>query len=103
MATGEAWQNFTFSSPVKRWALDFILIENKEGQEPVTLDAPGFRCLALITTDLLGDLKKLTDVGGTDVTEPFVIPMNHKMLQVALLRGPGNEIIELIEFNTSKT
>ena len=103
LETGERWENLVFLSPFKRWALDFVLIETNAGQTRAMLDAPGFRCLALITTDLRADLKKMMKAGGTEATEPFNLLLNGKMLQVALLRGPSDEIVELIELKTSKT
>ncbi|MEI7752744.1 MAG: hypothetical protein WCJ71_11740, partial [Candidatus Omnitrophota bacterium] len=103
LQTGEQWESYIFPSPVKRWMLDFVLIEAPKSKERTMLDAPGFRCLALITTDLVADLKKLAGVGGVEISEPFGLLMNQKMLRIALLRGPSDEIVELIEFKTSKT
>ncbi len=92
-----------FPSPVKRWALDFILLtDEKAKHREALLDDPGFPCLALITTDIETDLQRLEKTGAREVSSPFSLPMNGKILRVAMLRGPSDEIVELIEFKASK-
>lgn len=95
------WNHMAFASPVKRWSIDLCLLESPEESQPSTLDAPGFRCLAFITTDLKSDLLRLQGHGGTSAVS-FDFFLNEKPLRIGLLRGPSGEIIELIEFQSKE-
>jgi hypothetical protein len=89
-----------FVSPVPRWSLTVQLRPANATPRPM-LDDSGFPCLALLTTNLEQDVKRACEHGGHSPTAPFVLTVNHRPLKVGLLRGPSDELIELIEIQRS--
>ena len=94
---GEEWAYITFRSPVKSWSLSVILAETVSEIPQQMLDNSGFNCLALLSTSLRQDRKKIYSAGATDSTGEFDLTINRKHLKVEIFRGPEGELIELLE------
>jgi len=91
---GIRWERLSFRSVQPNWCIDLVLVESK----PITsgqtmLDDQGATCLALITTDITSELAR---VGRADI-HSFELDVAGKRLAVAILRGPNDELIELIQ------
>jgi catechol 2,3-dioxygenase-like lactoylglutathione lyase family enzyme len=99
---GRRWARGRFVSPVPAWCLDVVLAETAEAPQPQVLDAGGFPCLALLSTDARKDEEKLLAHGGTDSTGLFEVVIDGKGLQVLVLRGPDGELVELLQVNRGK-
>jgi hypothetical protein len=93
--TGDA--AMAISSPVGAWALE-LHVEAGPKRPRTMLDDAGFPCLALITNRLEEDLRAACEHGGHETVGPFDAAVHGRALRIALLRGPGDELIELIEF-----
>ena len=65
------------------------------------LDDAGFPCLALISNRVAEDQNNAIEMGGRDASEKFALEIGGKMLEIVVLRGPDNELVELIEFQRS--
>lgn len=93
----ERWVHVRFRAPVASWALDVVVAE-RHGSMPIPmLDAAGFPCLALLSTSLEDDGRRLLEAGAHSATGAFEVSVNGKPLHVAVFRGPDDELIELIE------
>lgn len=96
-AGGRAWARGRFISPIPAWCLDVVLMESRDPLPRPVLDAPGFPCLALLSTDARKDEERLLQSGGSDSTGLFEVGIDGKKLQVVVLRAPGGELVELIQ------
>lgn len=83
--------------PVAAWAFELRVAPGPERALPM-LDDEGFPCVALITNRLDADLAQAISAGGHSAAGPFIAHVNGNELHVALLRGPGGELVELIAF-----
>jgi catechol 2,3-dioxygenase-like lactoylglutathione lyase family enzyme len=99
---GRRWARGRFVSPVPAWCLDVVIAEGEELPPASCLDAPGFPCLALLSTDARRDEAKLLSAGGTESTGVFEVNIDGKGLQVVVLRGPDGELVELLQVNRGK-
>ncbi|MCC2667806.1 MAG: hypothetical protein K0Q72_277 [Armatimonadetes bacterium] len=99
---GRRWARGRFVSPVPAWCLDVVIAEVEELPPTPSLDAPGFPCLALLSTDAHRDEAKLLAAGGTESTGVFEVIIDGKGLQVVVLRGPDGELVELLQVNRGK-
>ena len=95
---GSGWLQVAFKTPIPGWYLEVILLAHNGAVETPYIDDPGFPCLALITNKLAKDTTKLREMGGREVSDVFHMVMNEKQLNILVLRAPGGELIELIEF-----
>jgi hypothetical protein len=66
------------------------------------LDDPGCPCLALLTTNVEQDLERACASGGHSASPVFNLVVGNRALRIALLRGPVDEIVELIEVQRSR-
>jgi len=98
--TGEKprWSLMGFVSPAGSWSLDVILAESSESRSMPRLDQAGFPCLALLTTSIKRDARRIWNAGAEESTGEFQVEVNGKPLRVAVFRGPDGNLIELIEF-----
>jgi hypothetical protein len=96
---GSNWTHIIFRTPVPAWSLDVILAQSEQVSEPPYLDEPGFPCLALISNSLSKDKEKARSTGARKVSDEFKLEVGGKLLTIVLLRGPDNEIVELIDFS----
>lgn len=94
---GRRWTRVSFRAPVRSWSLDVVLAEDGRGNASPYLDDAGFPCLAVITNRIADDQDVLLKMGGGDASKRFAIEVGGKMLGIVVLRGPDNELIELIE------
>ncbi len=91
------WVRLGLATRVKAWSLDIILM--RTSSTPVYfLDAPGFGCVTLLTTSVDRSLEAASRAGALHVAEPFEYHNSQQRLRIGLVRGAGNEIIELIQF-----
>ena len=98
--TGGSWIHLAWRSPVPQWFLEIILSETDVEMGTSYLDRAGFPCLAFLTNDLSRDRLRLIDCGAQDASEPSSHRINEKGLRLTIMRGPSQELIELIEFET---
>jgi len=98
-AAGDAygWVRLVFRSPLQRWCLDVVLAESNEPKTIPYLDTQGFPCLALISTRLTEDKEAAQEMGACEVGEEFNLEVAENLLKIVILRGPDNELFELIE------
>jgi len=92
---GRRWSGLKFISPVPAFNLDLVLVEASGAANTSQLDRAGFPCVALLSNNLAADLEK--PALKTHPAESFSLSVNGKFLNIALLRGPSGEIVELIE------
>jgi hypothetical protein len=95
---GQEWSVLSIVSPVPSWSLKVVLVESQSPSKKPFLDDSGFPCLALITNNLKQDAAKALQAGGHSSANEFISSVNGKILQIQLVRGPDQELIELIEF-----
>ena len=90
----------SFPSRISSWRLPIILVENKAVQQPppACLDDNGFPCIALISTDLNEDRKRLVQYGASTIGEDFNLVVAGRALRFCIVRGPDTELLELIQF-----
>ncbi|WP_456324639.1 VOC family protein [Desulfonauticus submarinus] len=93
---GMNWAHITFRSFVRSWSLDIILLQN-ESSFTSYLDDPGFPCLALITNHIMRDREEALRFGAYNVSDSFELRIGENLLNIVLLRGPSNELVELIQ------
>lgn len=91
------WAVVSIVSPVPAWSLKIVLVESRLPAKKPFLDDSGFSCLALITNNLKQDAAKMLQMGGHSSTSEFIASVNAKILKIELVRGPDQELIELIE------
>jgi len=85
-------------APAPAWCVEMALVEAEISGDLPMLDDIGFTCLCLLSTSIERDLARAVRAGGTQATTIFPVEVNGRLLRVAMLRGPGGEIIELIQF-----
>jgi hypothetical protein len=78
------------------WCFKLLLVETNCAPLAPTLDAPGFACLAFISSGIADDSCRLLKYGAIDSTGPFCVAVNRKELEVEVLRGPAGEYVELL-------
>ena len=98
---GYRWARVAFHAPVLAWSLDIVLAESDRADALSYLDDSGFPCLAVITNRLTEDQDTAMEMGGRDASEEFALEVGGKPLEIVVLRGPDNELVELIEFQHS--
>jgi len=96
---GRDWMHITFRGPVQAWSLSLVLVDGSEAQPPHYLDDSGFPCLALISSRLNKDRELALEMGSRGASSEFCLVVADNPLQIALLRGPDNELVELIGFS----
>jgi catechol 2,3-dioxygenase-like lactoylglutathione lyase family enzyme len=86
-----------FSSPVPAWSLDLFLEDARAARDKPFLDDAGSSCVALLCNNIAADLARAGRCGGQTPSPVFSSRVNGRELRIALLRGPSDEIIELID------
>lgn len=95
---GTDWQAVGWISPIKAWSMKLVLVQ--ADSEPIPLDAVGWPCLALLTSDLAGDHDKvLAPLVATETSFRESLTINGRTVAFALMRGPGGELIELLQLS----
>lgn len=92
------WSTVTVRAAMPQWSMPIVFV----GQERprAQLDDAGFACVALLTTNVGADLAAAEQCGATDSTGLFDVVVNRRQLRVAILRGRGGELIELIQVSS---
>ena len=98
---GHRWARVAFRTPLPAWSLDVVLAEDDRGDAPPCLDDAGFTCLAVITNRMTEDQDIVMEMGGRDASEKFSLEVGGNLLRIVVLRGPDNELIELIKLQRS--
>lgn len=68
--------------------------------EPVRLDAAGPTCLAFYSNRIEEDAARLIALGASDCSGVFDLTLGERDMRIALLRGPGGPLLELINLRT---
>jgi hypothetical protein len=97
---GRLWTHIAFSSPVRAWSADLLLVENPGIRHFRNIDEAGFSCLALLSNRMSHDKSIVMSRGATMVSDDFCLNVGGRSLNIALLRGPDGEIVEIIELAT---
>lgn len=97
-ADGRRWGCIAFRAPIPAWSVDIILAESDVIPALSFMDDAGFPCLAIITNRIDEDRDRAMEMGGQDASEKFALEIGGKMLEIIVMRGPYNELVELIEF-----
>lgn len=84
-----------FKSPISAWKLRLRIVE-AELSRP-TIDCVGVSMLSFLTTSIESERVGLAQAGAELLMSPFNVRVHGKDLVVEILRGPGNEFIELIQ------
>lgn len=90
------WVHLGLRSPVPAWTGQLFLAAVPAPGPVTRLDAAGFPCLALLSSDLERDLERALQAGAREVTPRFGLRVNDKDLELALFRSPGGLICEMI-------
>lgn len=91
----------SFPALVSGWKLNIVLVADKAvGNNPGMLDDSGWNCLSLLVDDLESTAVRLCRNGGRDPSDVIHVPVGGKQLDILFLRGPGGEIVELLDVNT---
>jgi len=96
------YQILEFTSPIKNWSIQLILIEEKFQRKIKYLDDQGFTCISFLVTNIEDFLKKFSGFGLKTNSKPYETIVNNKKMTLIFLRGLENEIIELIEFKKNE-
>lgn len=99
--TGNTWVRVAFRAPVPAWCLDLVLVEMEFARPLPLIDDAGFPCLALISRRLASDKEAVLDLGAREVCDEFNLEVGGRVLNILIMRGPDNELIEFIEFSNS--
>ncbi|HEY9759830.1 MAG TPA: VOC family protein [Oculatellaceae cyanobacterium] len=91
------WLRVAIAAPFPAWSLNIVLVQTDDAKHAGSLDDVGFPCLALISNRIVEDMDRALFAGGHEAIEPFTMEINGQHLKVCLLRGPDDELIELIE------
>ena len=84
------------ASPLPRWGCKIKLI--KMDQNPSSkLDNLGISCLAFYTTDIAEEIETLQSKRPLAISEDIALEINNRNLKINMLKGPSEELIELIE------
>jgi len=94
---GMQWARLRLRSFLPSGTLDLILCENKKVQPLFYLEDSGFPCLTFLSHRLEDDSNRLMKEGASLSGDLFSLEVNQKWLNIKILRGPNNELIELIE------
>jgi hypothetical protein len=86
-----------FTSPVPAWSTDLLIVADERiGSNCHAIDDAGFNCVSLLSNNITADRNLLLANGATAATAPFKLRVNGKTLQLALLKGPSGEPLELL-------
>ena len=91
----DSWHRLCLPSPIPALRCELVL-GRVAPPPPVTLDAPGFPCLAFLCSRLETELEVLYKLGAI-VGVPFTLVVNNRELSIALFRSPGGLLGELIQ------
>lgn len=96
---GRAWRALEFSAPIARWRLRLLLAAatGRTECQPLMLDSTGFPCIALLTSDIAKDSAVIERALNRPLDGRFAMEVNGKPLEIAIVRGPSGELVELIE------
>jgi len=86
------------TAPLPAWRLEVRLVPAPEGGRRTTVDADGYVLVTLLSTDIAGDLARLEASGLVLRSTPsWRETIGDRQAHVALVEGPGGELVELLE------
>lgn len=97
--TRNNWLQVGFRAPVPAWCLDIVLVEMELARVLPLIDDAGFPCLALISSRLGRDKEVALGQGAREASDEFNLEVGGRVLNILIMRGPDNELVELIEFS----
>ena len=80
------------------WCIDLRLEKSGKPVEPTYLDDTGCTCLSFLVRDIGEALEKCREFGAVEIGVTFPLEIGGKSVDVAFVRGPQSEIIELLQF-----
>lgn len=84
--------------PISSWNVNLLLIENKKlNLVKSYINQTGWTCLSFIVTKIESFLSNVDDKVFSHIGEPYKIKIGGKELKLIFLRGPEQELFELIE------
>jgi hypothetical protein len=90
-------QNIKFKSILKNRSFNLSFSESSHKYEKYNLDIEGCTCIALLVNKLDYKIEKLKQKFDTIISGPWFSIVNNKKMKIAMLRTPGNVIVELIQ------
>jgi hypothetical protein len=91
------------TSPVPSLQASLSLVHCVRPKEtPCLLDAPGFRCISFLCTDLERDGEQLRLAGATGSTGVMHLSLNGNELDLELFAGPDGVMVELCAITVKK-
>jgi catechol 2,3-dioxygenase-like lactoylglutathione lyase family enzyme len=99
---GSRWRLLQFETRFKKGTFHVLLVAGHAPREHGTLDDAGFTCIGLIVHRLVDELAAAVRGGAVVATGEFSLSLGDRYLNIALLRGPDGELLELIEVHTSR-
>lgn len=90
------WWRLRAASPIAALRAEVVIVRSRRSVSPL-LDAAGFPCLALLTSDLIGDAARMCKAGGRMITDRFSLTVNNRSLAIGFVRAPHGALVELVE------
>mgnify|MGYP003683282893 CR=1 FL=1 len=86
------------NSPVKSWNTTLLLIENLDKKiETLFLNSKGWTCLSFIVKNIDSFLSEINNSDFSFIGNPYEIKIGGKNLKLVFLRGPEQQLLELVE------
>jgi hypothetical protein len=73
------------------------VIPADKSNQKTFLDDDGATCLALMVKDIKLSLSTAKKFGATEISEAFQMELGGKRFSIAFLRGPGGELVEVVQ------
>ena len=87
-----------FNAVRSNWSLQLLLVESKDRkQQKSYIDDRGWTCISMLVRDIDSTLAHLRSFDLPECGDPFSMDINKKSFRLCFLRGPSNELIELME------
>ncbi len=86
------------NSPIKSWNSKLLLIENLDKKtKKLFLNSKGWTCLSFIVKNIDSFLSKINNSDFLFIGNPYEIKIGGKNLKLVFLRGPEQQLLELVE------
>lgn len=95
---GALWRLMAFKAVRPGWSLKLLLVESRNGENRKSyIDDPGWTCISMLVRDIDSTLAHLRSFDLPEYGDPFSMDINKKSFRLCFLRGPSNELVELME------
>jgi hypothetical protein len=86
------------NSPIKSWNAKLLLIENLDAKiEKLFLNSKGWTCLSFIVKNIDSFLSKIDHSDFSFIGKAYEFKIGGKHLKLIFLRGPEQQLLELVE------